>query len=582
MSRRESAQGANTFINKSKRLFPKLHNDTPLSRAFRHDLFLAITAFLVGPLLFYSAVSLAFDGRLMMASVTLVVLVFFIAISTGFIKFKNQAIVSRAGLGVILALAGLEIVTLQNPYLYFWLTLVPLGSMFVLGWREGLWWSLAVALATVFSFPQLSAQLDGMTEDFYLMYVFATALAWAYDWLREQAQKVADQRLADLETSEKQLRAGELELAQAQKMRAIGQLTSGVAHDFNNMLMVVRGNLELATLKKDQDISDNLNNALSAVDSATDLIDKLLTFSRRKALRPETIDANDVIKSTQMFLARSLGANIKLQLNLADDLWLCKADPTQLENSLLNLAINARDAMPDGGTLTFTTQNITQPLADNSQEQADYVCIRVEDTGAGIPEELQAMVFEPFFTTKPPGAGSGLGLSMVHGFVGQSGGYVSLESEPGQYTRVNILLPRTHERAQSSSAAIPASTIETKGVRILILEDDEPVASTLTQMLRELGCLVATANTTAQAKTLLAERTPDLVIADVILAERESGLDFLQHMRAVGITIPALLISGYAPESIGIELPEDIALLSKPISTEQLAAAVTQAKRQNT
>jgi signal transduction histidine kinase len=247
-------------------------------------------------------------------------------------------------------------------------------------------------------------------------------------------------------------------LRQSQKMEAIGQLTGGVAHDFNNLLMVIQGNLEILRDRMGEEAACGayVERALGGVRRANTLTHQLLSFARRQPLQPSTFDPNSRIREVSEMLARMLGEDVRLRLDLAADLWPAEADQNQLENALLNLAINARDAMPDGGALTLRSANATLSAAelgsDAEAEPGDYVAVSIEDDGCGMTEEVRRSAFEPFFTTKPVGSGSGLGLSQIYGFVRQSRGHVTLDSEPGRGTTVTLFLRRAAAAAEEGAA----------------------------------------------------------------------------------------------------------------------------------
>ena len=284
------------------------------------------------------------------------------------------------------------------------------------------------------------------------------ALQRANDRLSEEIeQRETAVRALQIETAERQ-HAQEM-LQQSQKMEALGQLTGGVAHDFNNLLMVVRGNLDVMRLRArgDEKLDRYITNALRGVEQGKALTGQLLAFARRQPLAPVAFDFNERISGLNELLPATVGNAVRLELDLMAGLWAADADPNQSESALLNLVINARDAMPGGGTLTIKTCNVTlahDADAAGKTEPGDYVALIVTDTGTGMSDGVRKLAFEPFFTTKPVGSGSGLGLSQIYGFVQQSCGYVTLESEPGRGTTVTILLRRAaDEPARSDQAA---------------------------------------------------------------------------------------------------------------------------------
>ena len=256
------------------------------------------------------------------------------------------------------------------------------------------------------------------------------------------------------------LKATEEALLQSQKMEAVGQLTGGIAHDFNNLLTGIVGSLDLLQTRLNQGRTENvaryINAAMTSANRAAALTHRLLAFARRQPLIPKSVDANQLVVSLEDLLRRTIGETIDLQIAAPDDLWLTLCDPNQLESALLNLAINARDAMPDGGKLTIATANarLDSITADTpALSPGDYVCIDVTDTGVGMSEEVAARAFDPFFTTKPIGQGTGLGLSMIYGFARQSNGHATIDSKPGQGTSVRLYLPRHHGDAATEHAS---------------------------------------------------------------------------------------------------------------------------------
>jgi signal transduction histidine kinase len=293
-------------------------------------------------------------------------------------------------------------------------------------------------------------------------------------------------------------------LRQAQKMEAVGQLTGGVAHDFNNLLTIITGNMDMALRAIDREggspkIRRSIGSALKGAERAAALTQHLLAFSRRQPLDPKALDADKLIAGISEMLKRTLGETVQLETVTSPGLWRVEADPNQLESALLNLAVNARDAMPSGGKLTIETANarLDEAYSAGHAEVApgDYIVIAVSDTGSGMSKETLARVFEPFFTTKDVGRGTGLGLSMVYGFVKQSGGHVKIYSEEGEGTTVKIYLPRlvgaAIEEDQADRAAVAAGTQEET---ILVVEDDDDVRAYTVEILRELNYRVLEAH----------------------------------------------------------------------------------------
>ncbi|MBL8548443.1 MAG: CHASE3 domain-containing protein [Hyphomonadaceae bacterium] len=427
---------------------------------------------------------------------------------------------------------------------------------------------------------------------------FAAAVALALVLARAAQHYVAELRArsAELEAEARHRRDAEETLRQAHKMEAVGQLTGGIAHDFNNLLTVVLGNLDLMRRRlADQsapldrlptDLGRRIDGAEQGAKSAAQLTHRLLAFSRRQALTPARVDLNRLISGMSDLLARTLSESIHVETVLAGGLWPTHADENQLENALLNLAINARDAMPEGGRLTVETGNI---LLDDAYAArfgdvapGQYVLLSVSDTGCGIPPAALERVFEPFFTTKPAGEGSGLGLAMVHGFVKQSGGHVRLYSEVGVGTTVRIYLPRLSEAEQPASPpAARALAAPPERARpdetILLVEDNESVRAFTREALEELGYNVLEAADAASALALLnAAPRVDLLFTDVILPGGVDGRQLAERAVASRSGLPVLYTTGYTRNAIVHHgrLDANVQLLPKPYTRQNLAGKV--------
>jgi CheY-like chemotaxis protein len=368
-------------------------------------------------------------------------------------------------------------------------------------------------------------------------------------------------------------------------MEAVGQLTGGVAHDFNNLLQVIVGNLE--TLQRNLPADSGrlrraTDHAMNGARRAATLTQRLLAFSRRQPLEPKPIKVNDLVTGMSELLHRSLGETIAVETVLAAGVWRTEADPNQLESALLNLAVNARDAMPSGGKLTIETANtrIDEGYAATQAEVApgQYIVICVSDTGVGMDKATIARVFEPFFTTKEPGKGTGLGLSQVYGFVKQSGGHVKVYSEPGEGSTVKIYLPRL--LGAESEDDIVAEAIAPEGTRaetILVVEDDDDVRAYSVDILRELGYRVVEAHDGPSALRLL-ERQPkvDLLFSDVVLPGGWTGAQTAARARAQRPGLKVLFTTGYARNAIVHHgrLDAGVQLITKPFTYAELAAKV--------
>jgi signal transduction histidine kinase/ActR/RegA family two-component response regulator len=406
-------------------------------------------------------------------------------------------------------------------------------------------------------------------------------------------------RTAELEAESARRHEAEETLRQVQKMEAVGQLTGGIAHDFNNLLTIIIGNLDtmkrqLTKAATSTDISalsakltKPLEGALRGAGNAAQLTHRLLAFSRRQALEPARLDLNRLIADILDMLRRSIGEQISIETVLSAGLWPSFADPHQLENVVLNLALNARGAMPNGGCLTIETANTFLDESYSRQfgdvEEGQYVVLSVTDTGTGIPKDILDRVFEPFFTTKAVGEGSGLGLPMVHGFVKQSGGHIRIYSEEGHGTTVKVYLPRLTQ-ADEVHAAPAAKVPDVAPVpkaepneTILVVEDNEGVRDYARRVLDELGYRVIEASDARQALTLLAN-TPDidLLFTDVVLPGAVTGRVLADKVRAMNPALPVLFTTGYTRNAIVHQgrLDPDVHLLNKPYTQQDLARKV--------
>lgn len=376
------------------------------------------------------------------------------------------------------------------------------------------------------------------------------------------------------------------QLNQAQKMEAVGQLTGGIAHDFNNLLAVIIGNLELAMeiLPEDGVAAGQVRTAFNASERGAALVQRLLAFSRRQALRPVLLDLNQSIGEIDGLLRRTLGEQIDIEFAPGDRLWKTEADPAHVESALLNLAINARDAMPDGGRLTLETANVRLNDAHSNGEIEDvppgqYVMISVSDTGMGMSDEVRKQAFEPFFSTKGESKGSGLGLSMVHGFVKQSGGHVSIDSEVGHGTTVKIYLPRaivSGEHESEELEALPTTPIAGR-LKVLVVEDDDGVRKLAVDNLESLGHEAVSAADGPAALALAGQGDPpELLITDVVLSSRMSGPELANLMRELVPGLRVLFMSGYTASGVAHlgRLDPGVDLLEKPFRRADLVRAM--------
>ncbi|MFM0607969.1 response regulator [Paraburkholderia sediminicola] len=403
-------------------------------------------------------------------------------------------------------------------------------------------------------------------------------------------RKIAEQSLRQLtETLEQRVTdevaaraAAEEQLRQAQKMEAIGSLTGGVAHDFNNVLQVINGNLQMlaadandspATLRR-------LSAATDAVKRGAKLAAHLLAFARRQPLSPTVLNPRRLLAGMSEMLHRALGETVRIETVLSDDLWHVQADRNQLENALLNLAINARDAMQADGTLTVcATNRVLDSMFCHGKPElspGEYVVFSVTDTGAGMKPEILERVFEPFFTTKPDGHGTGLGLSMVFGFVRQSGGHTLIDSEVGRGTTVSLFFPRCCE-PETAEAVDQTATPVGGGETILVVEDDADVRLTAVEMLAQLGYKVLTASSGDAALEFIESDVPiDLLFTDVVMPGQVKSVELAQRAAARSPSVPTLFTSGYTRDEIVHhgKLDAGITLLSKPYRRDDLARKV--------
>jgi len=391
------------------------------------------------------------------------------------------------------------------------------------------------------------------------------------------------QRTAELRHEMDENAAAQAQVRQLQKMETIGQLTGGVAHDFNNMLAIIIGSLDLAqrrlTGNEDPRLLNSIQNARDGAQRAAVLTARLLAFSRQQPLAPEVIDANKLVGGMSELLRRTLGEQIRIETVLAGGLWPSFADLSQLENAILNLSVNARDAMPGGGHLTIETANTElddrYSRMHSEVEAGQYVMISITDTGTGMSPEVIDRAFDPFYTTKGSGKGTGLGLSQVYGYVKQTGGHIKIYSEIDRGTTVKIYLPRHVGLADPRQGAVGALSIPQGSLNdtILVVEDDEHVRTMTAESLRELGYTVLEAASGMEALLLLEDNAAvDLIFTDIVMPQM-SGRQLADTVIEKWPTIRVLYTTGYTRNAIvhnGV-LDHGVSLLAKPFSLEQLA-----------
>ncbi len=378
-------------------------------------------------------------------------------------------------------------------------------------------------------------------------------------------------------------------MIQSQKMEAVGQLTGGLAHDFNNLLMGVTGNMELLLSRIRQErfteLDRYINAALEGSRRAASLTHRLLAFSRRQTLAPKATDIDLLVAGMDELIRRTVGPAIDMQVNASHGLWATLVDPHQLENSLLNLCINAKDAMPDGGKLLIQTGNrhLTAATATGYQLPAGrYVELSVSDTGTGMSNDVMARAFDPFFTTKPLGMGTGLGLSMIYGFARQSGGGVHITSKLGEGSKVCVLLPMHEGEAETvafddSPLQVPASS--TGDETILVVDDEPAVRLLIAELLEDLGYIVLQAERGADALTILQSKAAiDLLITDVGLPGGMNGRQVADAARDVRPDLKILFVTGYAENAVLAHdtLEPGMHVLPKPFAIAELISRVTE------
>jgi signal transduction histidine kinase len=438
-------------------------------------------------------------------------------------------------------------------------------------WRRQVWTFSLIAFAAsaaIVSLLLLLAQRSRQVE----------VLLGEYRAARDGAEEAQRRLLEQMAERER----AEAALSQAQRIEAVGQLTGGVAHDFNNLLTVLIGNIELIrkTAAADRELVGRLEAMRVAAERGAMLTGGLLAFARRQPLSPRPVDLNAAIDGMKGLLHSALGPRMTIETRPEPDLWPAMIDPTQFELVILNLVINARDAMPTGGTVTVETANVRRGPPSHAEDPAegDYVAVAVRDTGVGMTPEVQARAFEPFFTTKPPGSGSGLGLSQVFGTARQSGGGVHIDSEPGRGTAVSVYLPRAAgQGAQTQLRSEETPEPEPGAALVLVVDDDAAVLNTTTAILESIGYSVLQAESGSSALELLdLERSIDLLLTDVVMTPM-SGPELARQVEQLYPQLPIIFFSGYAG-SAGLkgDGPQH-RLIRKPFTPTELRRQIEQA-----
>jgi signal transduction histidine kinase len=382
-------------------------------------------------------------------------------------------------------------------------------------------------------------------------------------------------------------RAAETALWHAQKLDLIGQLTGGIAHDFNNLLTIISGNLELVydtvadheqlcSAARDR-VLQRLSGARDAAEHAAVITKQLLAFARRGTLILEAVDIAEFLAADESFLRRAAGEAITMDFTYGHGLWHCRTDPILLEAALLNLVVNARDAMGDGGSLLIEAANLSVdeagPEAARGVVAGSYVRLALSDTGRGMAPEVAERAFEPFFTTKEAGKGGGLGLSQVYGFVKQSKGHVVIDTAPGRGTAVTLYLPRAASLSDALVVEVPAQHAAGGSETVLVVEDNELVRDTIEMMTKSLGYRVLTAGDAAEALQLIDDDTPvDLLISDIVMSGGTNGVELAQRVRSLRPELPILLVSGYP--AAGVDEAGKYPILRKPCRREELGREI--------
>jgi CheY-like chemotaxis protein len=360
------------------------------------------------------------------------------------------------------------------------------------------------------------------------------------------------------------------QLAESQKMDALGQLTGGVAHDFNNLLMAVSGNVRLIRRFVTDSRAVKAADAIDAsIQRGAALTRQLLTFARRQQINPVLLNVRQTLSAVQDVLETGLGSQVRLEAAIPDGIWPVVADPAELETAIVNLVLNARDAMPEGGAVRISAEN---RRIDDHANPGEYVCITVADNGVGIPDDVIAKIFDPFFTTKPVGKGTGLGLSQVHGFASQADGFVDVKSRLGEGTQVTVFLPR----GEGVSALRQVEALESGAGTVLLVEDNPDVATSSMLLLEELGYRVRWVSDAEAAIQAIEKDGIDVVFSDVVMPGKMDGLSLARHLKQNHPAMPIVLATGYsdAARKSGSEFP----MIHKPYELHELSKALEEAR----
>jgi signal transduction histidine kinase/CheY-like chemotaxis protein len=536
-----------------------------------------------------------------------------LAIATGWARRTRRSPALRIGIAIAAFAIGVGGRLALDAYLTGVPFITLFGAIVIAAFFAGFWPAMlttvlgAIALE-VLIMPSMalarSHDLDWLPMTFFLLTSLMISLIIesvfrAHDDRLAVAEELARlnaglddlvaERTAQLEQQVAERQIAESRLHQAEKLDAIGHLTGGIAHDFNNMLAIITGSLDLAKRRLggqgDARIVSHIDNAANAADRAASLTHRLLAYARKQPLDPRRLDINALVGSVHALLERTLGEQVVVELQLDGDVWPCTVDQTQLETAIINLAVNARDAMPDGGKLMIETTNVTLDAAYAGQQEdlapGDYVRIAISDTGLGMSPEVQARALDPFFTTKDVGKGTGLGLSQVYGFLKQSGGHLNLYSEQGKGTTVKLYLPRAPELSGEEEPGSQTAMRFTppQNLTVLVVEDDDGVRAMARASLIELGFIVHDVDSPIEAVQLIENGLAiDLLFTDVVMPHM-NGRQLADRLRESRPDLKVLYTTGYTRNAIlhnGV-IDSDVVLLVKPYSVDDLARKIIDA-----
>lgn len=533
-----------------------------------------------------------------------------LAIATGWARTTRRSAVMRLGIALAACTAGVGARLALNNYLdsFPYITMfaaVVIAAFFAGFWPAMLTLLLSAAAVQLYIIPLSAIDQAGQVSLIPMVVFIGTGLLIAViiesvfrahddrmlvtaelERLNAGLDDLVAERTRQLESEIEERQATETRLHHAEKMDAIGHLTGGIAHDFNNMLAIITGSLELAKRRlagaADARAISHIDNAALAADRAAALTQRLLAYARKQPLNPNVLDVNALVDAVSKLLERVLGEQVSVHLQLTDGLWPAHADQTQLETAIINLAVNARDAMPEGGQLTIETAQCSLDAAYCSQheelEPGDYVQIALSDTGTGMTPEVKARALDPFFTTKEVGKGTGLGLSQVYGFLKQSRGHLNIYSEPGRGTTIKLYLPR-HRGDAPLQGAVPEDSFRFSNPReltVLVVEDDDGVRQMARASLLELGFVVHDVDSPQEAVQLIENGLSiDLLFTDVVMPGM-NGRQLAEQLRQTRPDLKVLYTTGYTRNAIlhnGV-IDSDVTLLVKPYGIDELARKV--------